>query len=241
MLTTTRGIVLHHIKYSEKSVIAKVYTEKFGLQSYILNNVRSAKAKNKAAYLQPLSLVEINSNHKATKGLQNVKSIQLAVPYTDIPFNMSKTAIAFFVAETLIKSIREEEANTPLFDYIFNSCQILDLKKSNFANFHLIFLAQLCHFLGISPQNKSIDSGSIYFDLQEGVFVSVKPPHSNHVASPISNLLINILNANYNDTDLSLNYTNRKTLLTVLLRYYNIHLSNFENLKSLAVLEEVLN
>ncbi len=59
MLTTTRGIVLHHFKYSEKSIIAKIYTEKFGLQSYIINGVRSAKSKNKAVYLQPLSLGEI--------------------------------------------------------------------------------------------------------------------------------------------------------------------------------------
>lgn len=240
MLFTTKGIVLHHFKYSEKSVIAKVYTEKFGLQSYILNGVRSAKSKNKAVYLQPLSLVEISANHKEKKGLQQVKSIQLSTVYESIPFNIGKTSIAFFLAEILYKTIKEEETNYTLFEFLYNALQVLDLKETNYANFHLIFIAQLCHFLGIPPQNKTIDAAFIYFDLQEGVFINIKPPHQNFINSPIANLLIEILNSNLNEKNLSLSYSDRKKVLTALLDYYNLHLSNFENLKSLAVLEEVL-
>lgn len=240
MLFTTKGIVLHHFKYSEKSVIAKIYTEKFGLQSYILNGVRSAKSKNKAVYLQPLSLVEINANYKEKKGLQQIKTIQLAIPYNSVPFNIGKTSIAFFLAEILYKSIKEEESNYTLFDFLYNALQVLDLKETNYTDFHLIFMAQLCHFLGIPPQNKEIDSKHIFFDLQEGVFLSYQPPHQAYTDSITSNLLIDILNANFDNPNLSLNYSDRKKVLTALLEYYNLHLSNFENLKSLAVLEEVL-
>ena len=240
MLFTTKGIVLHHFKYSEKSVIAKVYTEKFGLQSYILNGVRSAKSKNKAVYLQPLSLVEINANYKEKKGLQQIKSIQLAIPYSSVPFNIGKTSIAFFLAEILYKSIKEEETNYTLFEFLFNALQVLDLKETNYANFHLIFMAQFCHYLGISPQNKEIESRNIYFDLQEGVFLPHQPPHQAFISSPTSNLLIEALNANFDEPNLSFNYSDRKLVLATLLDYYNLHLSNFDNLKSLAVLEEVL-
>ncbi|MDG1477065.1 MAG: DNA repair protein RecO, partial [Vicingaceae bacterium] len=111
MLTTTKGIVLHHFKYGEKSVIAKIYTQKFGLQSYILNGVRNKKSKNKAVYLQPLSLVEINAVHKEKKGLERVKDIQLYFPFNTIPFDIGKVSIAFFLAEILYKSIKEEEPN----------------------------------------------------------------------------------------------------------------------------------
>ena len=240
MLFTTKGIVLHHFKYSEKSVIAKVYTEKFGLQSYILNGVRSAKSKNKAVYLQPLSLIEINANYKEKKGLQQIKSIQLAIPYNSIPFNIGKTSIAFFLAEILYKSIKEEETNYTLFDFLYNALQVLDLKETNYADFHLIFMAQFCHFLGITPQNKEIESKHIYFDLQEGVFLPHQPPHQAFIDSPTSNMLIEILNTNFDNSNLSLSYSARKLVLTSLLDYYNLHLSNFDNLKSLAVLEEVL-
>ena len=77
MLHTTKGIVIHHFKYAEKSVIAKIYSQKHGLQSYIINGVRSKKSKNKAVYLQPLSLVEINGVHKEKSSLQQLKNIQL--------------------------------------------------------------------------------------------------------------------------------------------------------------------
>ena len=48
MLHKTNGIVLKVIKYSESSIISNIYTERFGLQTYIVNGVRSAKAKGKA-------------------------------------------------------------------------------------------------------------------------------------------------------------------------------------------------
>ena len=48
MLHKTKGIVLGHVKYGESSLIIHVYTEKFGIQSYIENGVRKAKAKQKS-------------------------------------------------------------------------------------------------------------------------------------------------------------------------------------------------
>ncbi|PIZ05346.1 MAG: DNA repair protein RecO, partial [Flavobacteriales bacterium CG_4_10_14_0_8_um_filter_32_5] len=127
MLHTTKGIVIHQFKYGEKSVIAKIYTEKFGLQSYIINGVRSKKSTNKFAYLQPLSLVEINAYHKENKGLQHLKSIKLDIPFQYIPFDVYKGSIAFFVAEVIYKTIKEEEANSELFDFLYNSVQVLDV------------------------------------------------------------------------------------------------------------------
>ena len=123
MLSSTKGIVIHHFKYSEKSVIAKIYTKKYGLQSYILNGVRNKKSKNKAAYLQPLSLVEIDANHKDNKGLQRVKTIEFEIPFNSIPFEIGKSSIAFFIAEILYKSIKEEEANIPLFEFLHKKCR----------------------------------------------------------------------------------------------------------------------
>lgn len=238
MLVTLKGIVLHHFKYSEKSVIAKIYTDKYGLQSYIINGVRSSKSKNKAVYLQPLSLVEINTFHKEKKGLQQVKTIQLVQPYTSIPFNIAKTSIAFFLAETLYKSIREEESNTPLFEFLFNAFQQLDLKEKNYSNFHLIFLGKLCQHMGIQPQK--IDANCMYFDLREGRFISIAPAHKDFLAQPYCNQLISILNADFTEKDLCLNKKDRNVLLTTFINYFNLHLSNFESLKSLPVLKEVL-
>ena len=35
MTESTSGICLHYYKYSESSVVAKIFTEKFGLKSFV--------------------------------------------------------------------------------------------------------------------------------------------------------------------------------------------------------------
>lgn len=243
MLHTTKGIVIHHFKYGEKSVIAKVYTEKYGLQSYILNGVRNKKSKNKAVYLQPLSLIEINAFHKEQKGLQKVKNIQLDIPFTSIPFNIHKSSIAFFIAEILSKSIKEEEANEKLFDFLYNAIQVLDLKEINYNNFHLLFLANFSKYLGFYPQIPEInDNVPLYFDLQEGCFVQLQPYHNAFIEPPTSKLFLLVFGTKFEAMEsLAINTKQRKMLLNTFLDYYNLHLSNFDNLKTLDILEEVLN
>ena len=243
MLHTTKGIVLHHFKYGEKSVIAKIYTQKRGLQSYILNGVRNKKSKNKAVYLQPLSLIEINGFHKEKSGLQKVKNIQLDVPFTSIPFNINKSSIAFFVAEVLYKSIKEEESNEQLFDFLHNTIQVLDLKENNFNNFHLLFLAHLSKYLGFYPQiPKAKNISSLYFNLQDGCFVDLQPYHSAFIEPPFSTLFCQVFGTNFDVMDsIGINTEQRKMLLNSFLDYYSLHLSNFDNLKTLDILEEVLN
>ncbi len=243
MLSSTKGIVIHHFKYSEKSVIAKVYTEKYGLQSYILNGVRNKKSKNKAAYLQPLSLVEIDANHKDNKGLQRVKVIELETPFNSIPFDIGKSSIAFFIAEILYKCIKEEEANIPLFQFLHKAIQVLDLSGNGYSNFHIIFLVNLCKHLGFYPQVSNIsDINSSYFDLQEGFFTTLLPHHKAFVDPPISTLLYQTLGTNFDAMEtLEITHKQRKILLSTILNYYSLHLSNFDNLKTLEILEEVLN
>ncbi len=240
MLTTTQGIVLHHFKYSEKSVIAKIYTKKSGLSSYIINGVRNAKTKNKAVYLQPLSLVELSVNQKENKNLQAVKSINLFQPYSSIPFNIIKTSIAFFLAEILYKTIKEEESNEKLFEFLFNAFQLFDLDEKNYVNFHLIFLGQLTNYIGIQP-NTNVSETNLHFDLQEGSFINYTPSYSAYIPPPTSKQLKLILETSLNNINLSFNNSDRKVLLKAFLDYYHLHLSNFDNLKSLSVLEEVLN
>jgi len=242
MLSSTKGIVIHHFKYSEKSVIAKVYTEKYGLQSYIINGVRNKKSKNKAAYLQPLSLVEITANHKDSKGLQRVNTIELEIPFNAIPFEIGKSTVAFFLAEILYKAIKEEEVNTPLFEYLNQTIQVLDLSENNYSNFHLIFLIHLSKYLGFYPQNTLLkEKDTYYFDLQEGLFTTFIPYHKAFTAPSTTKLLHQAIGTNFELMGtLILNNQQRKMLLSAILNYYSLHLSNFDNLKSLEILEEIL-
>ena len=117
MLVKTRGIVLNHIKYGETSIVVHIYTEELGRQSYIVNSVRTPKKKNLLALLQPLTLLDLEVYHKNKQELHRIKELKIEWPFKTIPFHPLRRAIAFFITELLSMSLREEEANSNLFQY----------------------------------------------------------------------------------------------------------------------------
>ena len=72
----SRAIALSYIKHGESSIIAKLFTEKKGLQSFIIKGVRSNKSKKKLGLFQPLELSIINATYLPKKNLQKLRKIE---------------------------------------------------------------------------------------------------------------------------------------------------------------------
>ena len=73
MIYKTRGIVLRTVDYSDTSLIAKIYTEQFGIQSYLIKGAHRKNASIKANLFQPLALLELVVYKKEKKQLQVLK------------------------------------------------------------------------------------------------------------------------------------------------------------------------
>lgn len=240
MLQKTSGIILNTTTYSESSLILKVYTRDFGLQSYIASGVRGKKSKNKINLLQALSIVElvVVANPKST--LHRVSEISALHPYSDIPYNLVKSSIALFLNEMLYKSLKEDHPDEELFDFVVQSFQILDLSIENTSNFHLYFLIQLSKFLGFYPQGIFTDKEP-YFDLQEGKYTSVPPIHPYYLEKERGDLLSKFVQSSYKHIhEITVSKLERKLLLDALVQFYKLHMHSFGDLKSLDVLEQVL-
>ncbi|MCB9363897.1 MAG: DNA repair protein RecO [Flavobacteriales bacterium] len=240
MLHTFKGVVLNYIKYSENSFITKIYTDKFGMQSFIIKGVGGKKSKSQRACLQPLSIVEINAYYKENTNLKNVKNIKLDVVYQTIPFNIYKSSIAFFLAEVLEKLIKEEETNKDLFEFIYHAFKFFDLSDKNYTNFHLIFLLQLTKYFGIYPLNLNDDDAQ-FFDLESGSFKVLQPKHPLF-SSTLNTAIIKSILRNSFKTDELIEISNleRKKILSEVLEYYSIHSYNLKKIKSKEVLSELL-
>ena len=239
MLNKTRGIVLHHIKYSETSVIVTIYTERFGRQSYIINGVRSKKAKIKANILQPLFLLDMEVYHKPKNEIQRVKEVQNAFVFNSLPFDIRKSSLAIFISEILYKTIQEQEPNPDLFEYLYNSIQVLELKVEGISNFHLYFLIHLSKYLGFFPNNNFSES-NCFFDLKAGSFVLIKPMHLFCLDSEQSKILSQLIAFSENQHEnLKISKKNRAVLLEKILDYYSLHNEGVSGIKSLSVLKEV--
>ncbi len=239
MLHTTRGIVLHTIPYSDSSVIVKIYTEQFGLQSYIVSGARSKKGKRRANLLQPLSQLDLVVMHREKNNLHRITELSCGEPYKTISEDIRKTSVALFLAEVLLKSMREEESRPDFYRFIANALHILDLDTGSCANYHFCFLMQLTRFLGFYPQPpETVRHG--FFDLQEGVFRTDAPWHPYYAEPQQAELIARLMPVGFDQMD-TLDYTNtqRRELLQMLLRYFELHLENMREIKSHKVLEVV--
>jgi DNA repair protein RecO (recombination protein O) len=240
MLYNTRGIVFKYFKYSESSIIARIYTEKFGLQSFIVKGVRNKRSPTKLAFFQPLTLVNLVAFHKEGKSLNHLKEISVNYAYQSIPLKMEKRAILFFLDELLYRSIREETPNQELFDWLFNALNWFDLNTLGTLNFHLVFMLQLSRFLGFYPK-KTAGKKQAVFDLQEGQFTDSIPKHPQYISGVLAEKLELLFTATFeNSQSLNINNADRRKLLDILITYYRLHLPGFGEMKSLEVLQTVL-
>ncbi len=239
MITKTRGIVFRAIKYGETSLITEIYTEEKGLQKYIVNGVRSTKSKTSASLLQVMSLLDMVVYHRSDKQLHRIKEIKPAYIFKAIPFDIKKGAVGLFMAEMARKTIREEEQNVPLFNFLFDAFTQLDDTAQSVANFHLCFLLHLSRYLGFAPGGTYCSDTPI-FDLREGIYVKGSPLDQAFVEGAPSAALYALLQHRLEEAhEIKLPADQRKVLLRQLLDFYRLHIENLPAINSHDILQEV--
>ena len=237
MLVTTEAIVLSKINYSETSLIVRCYTLSDGVKSYLVKGSKQGRnGKKNAALFQPLNQLEITSQHKVNSSLSIPKSTKINNPYQTIPYAMDKLSVVLFLSEVLSAALKEEEANPSLFHFLSNSLSWFDV-QDNAVNFHIFFLLSLTKHLGFFPD---INHQNLpYFDIENGCFTAHKSAHLVDDATMVS-VLKSYLGTTFDDlSEVLVSKQNRKQMLEVLMRYYQIHLQGFSRPKSLNVLHEI--
>ena len=235
MLVKTKAIVISSIKFQEKSLIVKCFTQSHGLKSYFVRDAFSGRKSNqKMAYFQPLSILEIEAVHKNKGTLENFKEIKLSTPFQTIHSDIYKSTIVIFISEILYHSIHEEEKNDSLFSFLETALLWLD-HHDEIANFHLILMLEATKFLGFYPDVSDIELP--FFDLNEGVFT---PFHAiSSLTEHETNLFKKLIDLRFDNDQKIFHVIERQIILKVLIEYYTYHLDGFKRPKSLEVLKEV--
>lgn len=238
-MITTRAIVLHSLRYGDDSLIVDMFTESDGRVSFIVKESRSKASRQRRLQFQPLSLLEITFDHRRQLQLQRLKESHFEQPLTTIPFDPPKLSLALFLGEMLWHSLRGEQQNIPLFNYLHSSIEWLDVTDGSVANFHLVFLTHLTPFLGIQPNLEGYTPHA-YFDLQDGCFTTAAPLHRHFVTSDNTLFLLHLPRFTYPTMHLMrMNRTERQRVLNLIVEYYRLHMPDFPEPKSLTVLNEV--
>jgi DNA repair protein RecO (recombination protein O) len=245
MTHKTKGIVLRTVKFGESSIVVTMLTELFGLQSYIVNGVRtiSKKGASKSIFFQPAAILDMEAYHNEFKNLQRIKEFRWGYLYEHLFSDVIKNSVALFMVEILTKCLKQPEGNADLFYFTEDSLQHLD-KANNIvtANFPLFFSLHLAVFFGfrISDEYSELKP---YLDLEEGTFVSEQPMHAFYLADKEAHAVSTILKMMQPSEleQLHLNQDVRRRLTTAIEKYYALHIPEFGSLKTLTVLKEVMN
>lgn len=239
MLEKSKAIVLHSIRQGESSLIVQCFTERWGRQSYLVKGVRKSRKSSKANIFQPLFLLDLDIYFKSTRELQWIKEASMVNPLNSIQQDISKGAQAIFIAEILSRTLKEEEQNVPLYEFLETSISYLDALERASASFHLLFLFQFARYLGFGPQNNYSESRR-YFDLNLGSFTDV--PGSADLAreEALGKFWITCFSNSYDQINVLINNQSaRNIFLDSILEFYDCHMSNKKQIKSVEILRTI--
>lgn len=242
MTHKTKGIILRAVKYGETSIITTVYTELFGIQSYIVKGVRQSTKKSsaKAIYFQHAAILDMVVYHNEFKNLNFIKEYEWA-HLQNVLFDVVKNTVSMYIVEMLQHTLKQPEANPELFYLVEDTLKQLDIaNQTATANLPLYFSLHLAGELGFRIQGEYSEATPV-LDLQEGQFVAEKPLHPYYIDQQLAAATSQLLSINfYNDLE-NIHFTRdvRRRLIVAYQNYVALHVQDFGEIKSLPILQEI--
>ena len=229
----SRAIALSYLKQGESSIIAKIFTEEKGVQSFIVKGVRANKSKKKLGHFQPLQLLSINATHLTKNSLQYISEIALEHTQITDGIDMKKNFLSIFVAEVISKVLLETEKDKALFKFMWElKIDLNSIEKIN-PNFPIIFLIRLSEYLGFSPSKEEINGA--YFNIELGGFTNNNQQLNYYVEKDNSSYLRELLE----NKDINIPYQNRNQILLHLIQYYKLQHHELKNMTSHLIIESL--
>ncbi len=239
MIESTKAIVLHQIRYSDSSIIIRLFTHKFGRISCMVRGMGNRKAGKNKVLFQPMSVLDLSLSYRESREIQTIRDFSPSYSPVAVWSDIRKCTVAIFLGEVLTSVLREESPNEPLFRFIENSVKYFDNCSEDIINFHLVFMARLTGFLGFEPSG-GIFTGTKYFDMLNGTFVNHPPAHRYFANPEISGILSELFSRSPEEADkIALKGSMRNEILDTLVNYFSLHLPGIKKIKSLEVLRQV--
>ncbi len=244
MIAKTKGIVLRSIKYGETSLVVTMFTELFGVQSYLVNSVRiaSKKGASKSSFFQPAAILDLIAYNNQFSNLQRLREYKWEFLYQHILSDVRKNSVALFIIELLTKCLKQPEPNAELFYFVEDVLHHLDeANEAVTGNLPLFFALHVAVFFGFRI-NDEFSEDNHYLDLEAGRFVSDQPSHQYYLidreAAAVS-LILKIMQPQELE-QVFLNQEMRRRIMHGIEQFYVLHIPEFGTLKTLPVLREIM-
>lgn len=243
MLTRTKGITLRSVKYGDSSIIATIFTQDLGIQTYMVQGVRSSTAgKNRAAFFQPGMLLELVVSQQSQKNMQRIREFQAAHIYNTLHEDIVKNSILIFSVEVLLRVLPEHAPMPSLFTHAYDFFIYLDKAAVNeAANLPIYFMIECSRELGYELTGMWSEQ-TPYLNLREGGFTDHPPSAPPYISDDEARVLNQLLLAPdfASIGRIQMSSTARANLTDWYIAFLQQHTQHMGNIKSLAVLRAIL-
>ncbi len=242
MQHTTKGILLKTIKYGDTSVIASIFTDGFGLQTYMIKGVRSGKkSRHSSGFLQAGMILDLVVYHNPGKNFQTISEMNVDehVPY--FYDDIAKNCIALFAVELLLNFIVQDDTQPELFEYCYHYFENLAKAETHcISHFPLLFTIAIARISGYSISGM-YNTQNIYLDIHQGIFTDKIPTFPPIIDGQEAATISKVCNTPLLQLPtLNLTAAQRSSSLTLFLLFLELHVPNFRKLKSLSILTTIL-
>ncbi len=213
MTVNSELIVLNVTRFRENSIILHCLTKEWGRIGLMV------RSKGQNSMFQPMNILEADVTVNPRTTLWHARNFSICSPLVGIRSNIRKNSITMFLSEVIFKTVKETGRDNGIYDLCRQAVLTLDALETDFSNFHLYFLLELAAELGFSPDFDSLApfAGDNLMKLEAMTQCSLAEA-----------LLI------------PMNGAERSGIAESLIRYIAFHSESPVNIKSLAVLKEVL-
>lgn len=252
MILKTEAVVLKTINQGDTSKIATLYSREHGRIKMIAKGVRNTKSRY-MGLLGPAQHVEILFYEKANSDLQLFKSGEIIQTYYALHKDFDRLAFAQVAMEFIDRAAEKTEPHPELFDIIIwmlvslNDPEIEPVKS--YWYFHLRCLCELgfrpdafrCHLCKTSL----VGTGAVYHRPDAALYCGKCSPTPDErfmiKLSPAATTILQMIDEeNWTSVQkAATTLSDRRSLWDFIWNYTKVHLPPIEQMKSLAVLEQI--
>ncbi|MBR5660951.1 MAG: DNA repair protein RecO C-terminal domain-containing protein [Bacteroidales bacterium] len=207
-------IILNHTKFGENSIVLHTLSSEYGRRGFLVK----VSPRTAMALFLPLNILEAEVTENPKSSLWHARNFVSVNPLNGIRSNIHKNTMTLFMSEVLYRVVKDQTNEEGLADWLKSQILTLDALQSDFANFHLLFLLNLCAALGFDPD----PAGLAPFVAKNLLSIEalLRLPFAEALLLPLSGV-------------------DRNAIAESILKYIEYHTESAVNIRSLSVLREI--
>ena len=238
-------IILNHTKFGENSIVLHTLSEEYGRRGFLVK----VSPRTAMALFLPLNILEAEVSENPKSDLWHARNFVSVSPLNGIRSDIRKNTMTLFMSEVLYRVVKDQTNEDGLARWLKGQILTLDALKSDFVNFHLLFLLGLCaalgfdadaaglaHFISSHPCHPERSEGSAPMRSEGSATRRSEGPSSGRIFQAVESLL----RLPFTEALLMpLSGIDRNAIAESILKYIEYHTESAVNVRSLAVLREI--